>query len=370
MPRGSWRGIVVAFGLLALARIAEAAPPRESFFYGSGPAEPTLPTIEQPVRDLTPPGFTTDAPTEHPAYHGTPGHLKPAAPEEGGPFASVEFLLLRPRRTAFDFVVPGDATGLVPSGPVRSLNFDVQPGVRVELGHRFGESGWEAYFGYTYFHSSAADSLSAPAGQTLFPTLTKPGLTNTVTYASAQANFEYNAYDLLLGKRFAVDEHFAVRLSGGLRFASLRQAFSAYYDGLDARSATVSANSNFQGIGPILGAEGVWVGWKGFHLYARANGGFLSGQSDNPLFETNNAGKTVYANTAYNIRKVVPMASASVGLGWQYRTVTARVGYEITNYWNVVDQPRFVDDVGVGKLVTRPSNVSLEGLFVQLGVAF
>ena len=64
------------------------------------------------------------------------------------------------------------------------------------------------------------------------------------------------------------------------------------------------------------------------------------------------------------------MASASVGLGWQYRTVTARVGYEITNYWNVVDQPRFVDDVGVGKLVTRPSNVSLEGLFVQLGVAF
>ncbi len=352
MPRGLVAALI-ALGILVSAGLARAEPLPE----------------ELPVRDLTPPGFATDAPA-HPAYQGVPGHLNPAAPEEGGPFASVEFLLLRPHRGAFDFAVPSDATCLVPSGPVRSLNYDVQPGVRAELGHRFGASGWEAYFGYTYFHSSAFDTLTAPAGLVLFPTLTKPGLTNSVLVAGANANLEYNAYDILFGKRFAVDEQFAVRLSGGFRFASLHQAFNAFYDGLDARAATVSAGSKFQGFGPILGGEAVWVGWNGFHLYARANGGLLSGQSDNPLIETNNAGKTIYANTAYDIRKVVPVASAAIGLGWQYRTVTARVGYEITNYWNVIEQPRFVDDIGVGKLVTRPSNLSLEGLFVQLGVAF
>ena len=365
MPRGNWRGVVAATivaGILANGEFARADPP------ASLPA--ASPEPELPVRDLTPPGFATDAPPVHPAYQGTPGHLTPSAPEEGGPFASAEFLILRPHRTAFDFVVPGDATGLVPSGAIRSLNYDLQPGVRAELGHRFGGTGWEAFFNYTYFHSSAFDSLRAPAGQVLFPTLTKPGLTNTVLFAGADANLEYNAYDLVLGKRFAVDEHFAVRMTGGLRFVSLHQAFHAYYDGLDARAAAVSARSNFQGFGPILGGEAVWVGWKGFHLYARANGGLLSGQADNPLTETNNAGRTVYANTAYDIRKVVPMASAGVGAGWQYRTVTVRVGYEITNYFNAIEQPRFVDDVGVGKLTTRPSNLSLEGLFVQLGVAF
>lgn len=365
MSRRSGRGVVtalIALGILAGTDLARANPP--------GNLPPVAPEPELPIRDLTPPGFATDAPAAHPAHHGVPGHLKPAAPEEGGPFASVEFLLLRPHRGAFDFVVPGDATGLVPTGSIRSLNYDLQPGVRAELGHRFGESGWEAYFGYTYFHSTAFESLRAPAGLTLFPTLTKPGLTNTVLFASSEADFEYNAYDILFGKRFAVDEHFAIRMSGGFRFASLRQSFSAFYDGLDARAAAVTADSNFQGFGPIVAGEAVWVGWKGFHLYARASGGLLTGRSDNPLIETNNKGKTTYANTAYEIRKVVPMASAGFGAGWQYRTVTLRVGYEITNYFNAIDQPRFVDDIGVGKIVTRPSNLSLEGLFVQVGLAF
>lgn len=332
-------------------------------------AQPVELPQEAPIRDLTPPGFATDAPAVHPAYHDTPGHLRPAAPEEGGPFMSAEFLLLRPRRGAFDFAVPGDTTGLVPVGPVRSLNYDVQPGLRVELGHRFA-GGWEAWAGYTYFHSAARDSLTAPAGQVLFPTLTKPGLTNAALTASGDAGFTYNAYDILAGKRFAVDENFALRIFGGLRFASLQQSFSAFYDGLDARSAAVSANSKFQGFGPIIGSEAVLVGWNGFHLYARAGGGLLTGQSDNPLIESNSAGNTLYASTGNDVRRVVPVASVGIGAGWQYRTVTIRAGYEITNYFGVIEQPRFVDDIGLGKITTRSANLSLEGLFVQMGLAF
>jgi len=378
MPWGDWRGLLTALAVGAfVSSPARAAQPPNllgplSVF---APVDPpaTLPPAaepELPIRDLTPPGFATDAPAVHPAYKDVPGHLNPAAPEEGGPFATVELLILRPHRGAFDFVIPGDSTGLVPTGPVRSLNYNLQPGFRTEIGHRFGGTGWEAYFGYTYFHSSAFDSVTAPAGSVLFPTLTKPGLTNTATFAAANANFDYNVYDLMLGKRFAVDEHFAVRLSGGLRFASIRQSFSAYYDGLDARAATVFNNASFQGFGPVFGGEAVWVGWKGFHLYGRANGGLLSGLSQNPLTEFNNANNTAYAVTNNNIHTVVPVASVGVGAGWQYRTVTIRMGYEITNYFNVIDQPRFVDDVGVGKITTRSANISLEGLFVQMGLAF
>ncbi|HEY3788747.1 MAG TPA: Lpg1974 family pore-forming outer membrane protein [Urbifossiella sp.] len=385
---GSWRrwiAAAIAAGIFTQAHPASAAPPSDlpSTYPGlstlgvppsaqppTGP-DALSPSSDLPIRDLTPPGFATDAPPVHPAYRDTiPGFLTPSVPVEGGPFVTAEFLLFRPHRSDFDFVVPGDTTGLVPTGDVRSLNYNLQPGLRGEFGHRFGGSGWEAFFGYTYFHSSAFDQLLAPPGLVLFPTLTKPGLTNTVQFAGADANFDYNVYDLMLGKRFSIDEHFAVRLTGGLRFASIRQGFNAYYDGLDAHAAQVSARSNFQGFGPIVGGEAVWAGWKGFHLYARANAGMLSGQSDNPYVETNNSGNTVYANTAYNIRTVAPMTSMAVGGGWQYRTVSIRAGYEITNYFNVVNQPRFTDDVSVGKMVTRPSNVSLEGLFVQAGLAF
>jgi hypothetical protein len=335
------------------------------------PVAPDSP--EPPIKDLTPPGFATDwhpLPPEHPAYRDAPGHLTPAAPDEGGPFASAEFLLFRPRRGAFDFAIPGDSTGLVPSGPIQTLNYELRGGVRAELGYRLGQSGWDVLGSYTYFRSNAFGGLPAAPGQVLFPTLTRPGLTDTVQFAAADANLEYNTYDLNVGKRFAVDDYLALRVYGGMRFASIRQGLNAYYDGLDARAATVSARSNFEGFGPLVGGEMVFAGWKGFHLYARANGGFLTGLSQNPLVETNNAGHTTYANTAYDVRKVVPVAGVGFGAGWQYRTVSIRAGYEIINYFNLTDQPRLVDDLGPGKVVTRPANLSLEGLFVRLGLRF
>jgi hypothetical protein len=368
----------MATGIMATAAAAQptALPPVfPDLPTTRGPVAPARPANlspppNLPVRDLTPSEFASEPPAEHPAYANLP-NLKPPPPvDEGGPFATAELLIFRPHRTALDFALPSDATGLVPSGDVVSLNYNLQPGLRGELGHRFAGSSWEAYFGYTYFHSSAADSLSAPVGYSLLPTLTKPGLTDAVQFASANANFNYNVYDLMLAKRIAVDDRLSLRVTGGLRFANISQAFNAYYDGLDARAATVSANTSFQGFGPIVGGEAMWSGWRGFHLYARANGGMLSGQSSNPLLETNNGGQTVYANTAYNIHTVAPLASMGLGAGWQFRTAFIRVGYEITNYWNVVNQPRFVDDVGVGKITTRTSSISLEGLFVQAGFAF
>ncbi|MDB5306512.1 MAG: hypothetical protein JWO38_714 [Gemmataceae bacterium] len=333
---------------------------------------PLAPTLDPPVKDLTPPGFAADPyPPAGPGGHAeVPGHLNPAAPAGGGPFVSAELLLFRPRRGAFDFVIPGTAASLATTGPVESLNYQLQPGVRAELGYRFGASGWDALAGYTYFHSAADRTERAGPGEVLFPTLTRPGLTDNVTVAAAVANLEYNLYDVSLGRRFVVDDHLALRAYGGLRFASIRQDFRAYYDGLDARRAVVSAASNFQGFGPVLGAEAVFAGWRGFHLYARASGGLLTGQSDNPLAETNNAGQTTYVNSGYNVRQVVPVASVGVGGGWQYRTVSVRVGYEITQWYNLIQQPRFTDDVAQGAVVTRPANLSLEGLFVQVGLAF
>jgi hypothetical protein len=205
---------------------------------------------------------------------------------------------------------------------------------------------------------------------TLYPTLTRPGLTDEVASAAATANLSYNMYDMTIGRRFAVDDHFAVRTYAGLRFASIQQKFNAYYDGIDASQAAVSANSNFQGFGPIIGTEGVLTGWRGLNLYARVAGGLVSGQSSNPLGESNNGGQTIYVNTSYNVHEVVPTVSIGVGGGWQYRTVSVRVGYEVTNWFGLINRPRFSSDVAQGALTPQSANLSLEGLFVQVGVAF
>ncbi len=345
--------------------VAPAAPP--------GHAEPNL----SGVKDLTPPGFDHHEPAHganghggHAAHHEVPGNLLPSYPEEGGWFASADFLLLRPRRGAFDFVIPSTAGGLVTNGPVQSLNYELRTGVRAELGYRLGESHWEVLAGYTYFRSSAFDAVTANPGEALLPTFTRPGLTDTVSFAAADANLVYNVYDALVARRFIVGEHVALRMLGGVRFANIQQSFNAYYDGIDARQAQVRAESQFQGFGPVFGGEAVWAGWNGLHLYGRANGGLLTGNSENPLLEGNANGRAIFANTRYDVQKVVPFTTVAVGGGWQYRTFTFRAGYEITHWFGLIDQPRFTDDVGRGRFVPTPANLSLEGLFVQMAVQF
>lgn len=323
---------------------------------------------DYPVKDLTPKGHEEH---HHEHLHKPhAGHLNPLVPEEKGVFVNAEALIFRPRRGAFDFAVVNQTNGLAVAGPIQSINYDLTAGVRGEVGYQFGHCGWDVLFGYTYFRSSAEGAAAAPAGGVLLPTLTRPGLVTQATTAVATANLEYNLYDMFVGKRFVVDDNFAVRTFGGLRFANIRQDFQANYDGLDANGAGVRLRSDFQGFGPVAGAEAVLVGDYGFHLYARASGGLLTGLSKNPYTEVNNVGLTVYSDTGYDLRKVVPVLSVGVGGGWQYKSVTVRAGYEITNYFDLIDQPRFTDDVTPGKFVPRTANLSLEGLFVQVGVQF
>jgi hypothetical protein len=332
------------------------------------------------VQDLTPHGFDHDPAHGGGGHEGNghaagghgevPGNLLPSYPEEGGWFTAVDFLLLRPRRGAFDYVIPSTAGGLTTSGPVQSLNYELRTGVRAELGYRLGHSHWEVLAGYTYFRSNAFDAVYAGAGQALLPTITRPGLTDTVSFAAADANLVYNLYDALVARRFVVGEHVALRMLGGVRFANIQQSFNAYYDGIDARQAQVRGGSQFQGFGPMVGGEAVWAGWNGFHLYGKANGGLLTGNAENPLVEGNGNGQVTFVNTAYNVQKVVPFTTVGVGAGWQYRTFSLRAGYEITHWFGLIDQPRFTDDVGRGRFVPTPANLSLEGLFVQATVQF
>ena len=389
-------GVGVAV-LLALAGPAAAQPayPDASGPTGLGPLPGTLPVAvmpegppaahpphtgdeHAPLRDLTPHGFADLIPP--PAHGGHGGHgcgehheasgfMTPFVPEHGGWYTGGEFLLMRPRNTDLDYVIASRSPGLATVGPIESIKYGLGTGLRVELGYRFGEAKWETAFAYTYFNGGG-DALQDAGSGVLYPTITRPGLTDRALLASANVDLDYQLFDMLAARRVLVDDHFAVRMIGGFRFADARQILNAFYDGADARGAVVKSRSRFQGFGPIVGGEAVLVGWSGFHLYSRATAGLITGRSTNQLLESNNAGATAYINTNYDVRKVVPMGSIAIGAGWQYRTISIRAGYEITHWQGIFERPRFVDDVSQGKVVTRPADLTLEGLFIQLGLSF
>ncbi|MCE9567613.1 MAG: hypothetical protein K8U57_36900 [Planctomycetes bacterium] len=377
MPRGSWLGFVFCLAVVtpAVSQGQGQAPPRTLPAYTPPPASPPTagapPLGEAPLRDLTPPEFTdlVPPPDPHAAHGNTPGCLTPTVPGHAGFYGTAEYLLFKARTGASDYAIVNSTGGLATAGPIQTLSYAQSSGVRAEGGYRFS-AGWDVAFGYTYFLTDGNALTNAGPGQVLLPTLTRPGLTDNATSALASANLNYNLYDMMIGKRFAIDDHFAIRGFAGFRFAQINQRFSTLYNGLDANLAVVNSQSRFNGFGPMIGGEAILNFCRGFHGYARASGGLITGTSHNTLQETNDGGATIYANTQYNVRQVVPVSTIAIGGGWQYRTVSIRAGYEITQWFGLAEPTRFVDDVGQGKINTRSTNLSLEGFFIQFGLTF
>ncbi len=336
------------------------------------PAKLSEPAGEEksPLKDLTPHGFEDLIPHDEHEKHGhTPGHLSPIVPDGKGFFLNVDYFLMNPRTDDQDYALY-TVKGLATAGGLKELRYRVGNGFRSEFGYRSEEVGVDVSFAYGYFGALGGATTPAAPGRLLRPTLTRPGLIDAVTSANARAELDINTYDLLVGKRFALDDRLAVRGFAGVRFATLRQEFRVRYDGLDARQADVNLRSRFGGAGPMLGGEAVYAWPQGFHLYLRGSGGLLSGLNEEFRRETNDNGRTVYTDVPAGYRTVVPFASTGVGGGFQYRSLQLRGGYEVTHWFGLTNRARFTSDVAPGAIAPRSANLSLDGLFLSVGFTF
>jgi hypothetical protein len=308
-----------------------------------------------------------------PVAHGgnVQGDLIPP-PEHGvepGWFGSVEYKLYRTRREGLNFALISGTTAPTPIGRTESLNFDTDSGIHVRAGYKFHD-GWDAAFAYNYFRSSAEGAAAAPAGGILYPTLARPGFVDSALTGAATAGFLLNTYDAEFGRRFEVCETIAARVYAGFRFADVNNDFNATYDGRDAVNSAVTTSNSFRGFGPIVGAEGAIALPHRFQLYARANGGLLTGESIYTLTETNQNGQVVYASYENRTRKVVPVGTVGFGVGWHAGRLSARAGYEISYWGSLLDTTRLSSDFSPGKTTTTSESLSLEGLFFRLGWEF
>lgn len=394
-----WLAATAVAGLCTLSANAQSTPGVSRVSGGMNAAPITPPPLtgvlpaaaESPVKDLTPnilPGLF-ESPGAGGAGHGDAhgadahggaghgdmhggghggGHADHHA--EPGFYGTAEYLLLRPRRGAFDYALVDPTKNLAPNGSLESLNYELRSGVRAGIGYRFKDTAWSAGFNYTYLRSSSDNALTADPNGLIYPTLSRPGLIDNVGSAEATASLEYNVFDVEISRQVHVDDRLNMRLYGGVRFATIRQDFDAMYDLRDANLARVATKSNFDGFGPLLGAEASLKTVGGFHLFGKTSAALLTGTTTNPYQETNNGGLTTFADVNYRTRRVLPVFGTGLGLGWERRGVAIRVGYEMTNWFNLIDQIRFTNDLAEGKLTTRQSDLSMEGLFVQFAVQY
>lgn len=324
-----------------------------------------------PLKDLTPTSILTQPGHEAAGGHNGHGDLIPHEEHHAEPgfYGTFEYLLLRPRRGNLGYALLSTNNAPTPVGQIEALNFDLNSGVRASVGYKMAEN-WDAAFTYMYFRANAEGTATAPAGGVLYPTLTRPGFVDSAINAAANAGVLINTYDAEFGRRFAAGESCTARVFAGFRFADVNQDFSATYDGRDAAGSVVSTRNDFQGFGPIVGVEGAFTVAHRFQFYARASGGLLTGSDSAGLIETNQFGQSVYANYSSNTRRVVPVGTVGIGVGWQAGRLSLRGGYEVSHWGSLIGTTRLSSDFSPGKTTTTYESLSLEGFFFRIGWEF
>jgi hypothetical protein len=302
---------------------------------------------------------------EHQAEGGECNH------EEGrGLFVLADFLYVRPRRRALDFAISTPVLDNTVRGKVESLDWETNGAYRVGAGYGLGQ-GWEVGGTYFYLHSKDNRALTAGPGAALFATLTAPGIDQAST-AVGSTNVDMDIIDIDVAKRIETcNDHLTVRLSAGGRYASIQQKlFAAYTGGTAGAGALVSSPISFDGIGVETGGEAWFKVWRGVGIYAKAKAALMTGNFRTRLTQTINGGTTPLIDVTDKYTKVVPVSEMGLGVAWQSENIRVSVGYEIANFFNMVDSVDFVNGQSFGKIQHRQSDLSYDGLAVSVGLFF
>ena len=281
-------------------------------------------------------------------------------------FFTGELLALQPRQRYLDYalLVPRDAT--LPDGPVLALNYEFRPGFRVGVGMNWC-TDWQAGVFYTNFYSKdQAHTNTIDSDQMLLATRLRPGLIVAVDRADATASINFNLYDLEIGRALPVGEGMTLHLFSGVRFVNFQQETTVQYDGLDAIGARSFQRQEVDGFGLRLGGQ--WdmnLGWN-FSFFTRAAGSLLTCQNKTTVLETTDLGSTILTNWQDSSRRIVTVAELALGLSYETHCFKASVGYQLIQWFGLVDVQDFVSDMQFGNTVRRTADLGFDGLMVQL----
>jgi hypothetical protein len=343
--------------------------------FSPAPGNPPLGSLPQqagpPPALVVPPATmpTPQPPPPPPPGVGVPfpgGNLGPVVCDPpapaGGFLAEVDYLLLRPLHRATDFAVVGVNPNWGPIGVIHNVDGGFDSGFRVGAGYGWGAGG-DVMFRYTNFHASASETVNGAGGNLVFPTLTDPAVVNQVASARGQSSVNVNLFDLEAGARWQPSDAVWLRFFAGPRLANLDQTLLAVYSGGEVRNDVARRSTTFTGAGLRAGAEANYFLSGGLGVYARGSGSLLVGRFRSDLSET--ANRLPIVSLSETFTRVVPVIEVGIGLSYQVGAWRFTAGYEIINWFGMVDGLDVVSDVHPGKIGHRTGDLGFDGFMFR-----
>jgi Legionella pneumophila major outer membrane protein precursor len=286
-------------------------------------------------------------------------------------------LFIQPNTSNFlDYAIIDPGLALATSGEIARVDFEDAVALRVGVVYRPENTAWDIAASHTFFDTQGSQTAVRPTNGFLFSTFTHPFQNDSANAASARATLDYRATDVELGYNFNVGKSFSTRLFGGIRVAKVEQDLAVDFNGRDFNQARARSNSSFSGFGPRLGSELKLRLAKDLSLFGRGSGMLLLGDVSTSYRETDNAGLDVVADIRQvREKQLLPAVEMALGINWQPRLgpnsqLNVSMGYEYQHLFNVSDSIRFTDSDSPGNFTQIKNDLSMQGLFVRLGLLF
>jgi hypothetical protein len=291
-----------------------------------------------------------------------------------GVVGHVEYLNWAARRTNLDYAavvnpaqLPVPATGFTRLETF-TLDFARDEGLRAGIGCHFA-AGWDLMWTYTQFHTEGQTALteSNVTSLGLIPTRSIfSGTPSAIVMSSgtdkieADGSIQLKMHDIEGDWRYRLNETVDFRGFAGFRLAFLDEQFnnqfSFKFQGFIPEKGGIQQPIDMVAAGLRCGAELGWRTQWGLRVFGSAAPSILVADFKTRQFETNTLfGGTIIDQTSTTVQ-VVPVLEAAVGVGWCHGPWEVSAGYEVSDWFNMVD-------------VARPAQtLFLDGWFVRLAL--
>lgn len=310
---------------------------------------------------------------------------------------SIGLTFLQPSSTNLDYAVLGFPF------PTQSPHWDVQ---LVNPGYSTGFDMMGRYFlpdnqndlrmDWTHLNTSNSSATQVETGNfVVFVFQAGPSagqdLNNPSQQANATAKFVYDVVNLDVGHFFDFDT-IQLRLFLGLSAAQLKQNLDVTFrDNAATFSINSVNNSRFDGIGPLIGVDGLYKLPYNFELFTSISASGLIGNlntttkyhSTSPELTASGIDINYQSITPDDSIQVVPGLNGKLGFNYSqslsnWTIVTAALGYEYATYFNalVFYNPSVVfgnvntGTIALSSLGKSASNLSVNGPFLNVDFKF
>jgi len=196
---------------------------------------------------------------------------------------------------AFYNVGGGDGTAASPTTTQNMINlgFDLEPGLRVSVGHDFDHDDWKVKADFEWLYSNAKYNDTVDTGNfyivhQISEYSSTTDLINEPQYRTLNANLEvdYFLLDVYLSRGSYFSGHFSYSPFAGIKasWINFKGAKKFSNDSDTSRLAANTAylmrdNVDFWGVGPMVGMDGNYHICAGWSVFSSANLAILFGQS-------------------------------------------------------------------------------------------